>query len=61
MTHLVYVLRPDGMSLWLPNDLAAELGAAHAASLSTAQFNDHRVQDLIQRRRAAKNGDTPKE
>jgi hypothetical protein len=54
---VIYTLRPGNMSLWLPAELAKSLGVKRGALLTSEQYADSRVQDLIARRLKRKQTD----
>jgi hypothetical protein len=44
---LIYVQRPGGESLWLPESILAVIGARHGDRLSSEQRGSRAVQELI--------------
>lgn len=52
----IFLLRPDGTSVWLPEAMAVELGASHGQRLSLDQFERPCVQELLAMRRRNEGG-----
>lgn len=48
--YLVYVLRPNRTSLWLPAKLLEEMGIERGQQLTERQFQDERIQEILTRR-----------
>jgi len=51
---VIYVLRPNNEPLWLPQRILDKIGAEHGDRLTTAQYEDPAVQQLLAERRQAK-------
>lgn len=47
---LIFTLRPDGTSLWLPQALAESMGLKKGDRMTEAQYNGEAVQELIRAR-----------
>ena len=48
--YLVYVLRPNGVSLWLPSKLLLDMGIQRGQQLAEKQYGDERIQSLLLQR-----------
>lgn len=53
---LIYTLRPDGTSFWLPMRLLEKFRILPGAQLTTEQWEHPEVQELLERRRTRANG-----
>ena len=54
---MIYTIRPDGTSLWLPDWLATRMGVRKRATLTEAQFNHPSIQSLIEDRQRREQGE----
>lgn len=55
---VIYVQRPDGTALWLPELMLESLRIRRGQRLSAAQYEGEEIQGLLSRRIAAKKGRT---
>lgn len=51
---LVFTIRPDGTSLWLPQAAADAIGVKHGSRLTPEQYNQHGIQALLEKCREKK-------
>lgn len=54
--RLIYVQRPGGEPLWLPELMAEGQGIAERTRLTPAQYEGQEIQELLGRRLAAERG-----
>ena len=57
---IIYVQRPDGTSLWLPEIMAHYHGLKRGDRMTQEQYDDHEIQSLIAARRGPTGASTKK-